>query len=302
MTSAYPDRFIELFARRREPVIVLHGAIYKRYHNMVVPFGPASADFSLPDSDASRALKTLGGMLLRTTGGFSPAGARAEWYAVICREFTDVEKIASSNRRSKLRRGLRNCEVRRMSPQEFGRLGYEVYVRAHERYRDAPAPMSRAAFEAYALSADGLEEIVHHWAVFVDGELAAYSGNYVFGTTEVSYATIKFHPAHLKRYVSYALFHEMNRYYLAHQRVQYVNDGFRSILHETALQEFLEREFGFEKAYTDLQLSYREPYRTLVRATFPIRNVVSRFDQRLRALYELERLSRAVRRNARSPA
>lgn len=294
MTPAYPDRFVELFKRRQEPVIVLHGAIYKLYQNMVVPFGPASADYSLSSSDVSRALESLGGILLRTTGGFRAAGARGEWYAVICREFTDVEKVASSNRRSKLRRGLRNCEVRRMSPEEFGRSGYDVYIRARERYRDAPAPMSRAAFEAYALSADGLEDIVHHWGAFVDGELAAYSGNYVFGTTEVSYATIKFHPAHLKQYVSYALFQEMNRYYLADHRVDYVNDGFRSILHETRQQEFLEREFCFERAYTDLQVSYREPYRTLMRATFPIRKVASRFDQRLRALYELERLRRAT--------
>jgi hypothetical protein len=250
------------------------------------PLGRVAASERMP------VLKSLGGMCAPPADSAAPA--RGQRCPVICREFTDVERVASSNRRSKLRRGLRNCEVRRMSPAEFGRSGYEVYVRARERYRDAPPPMSRAAFEAYALSAEGLEEIVHHWGVFVDGELAAYSGNYVFGTTEVSYATIKFHPAHLKRYVSYALFHEMNRYYLGHDRVEYVNDGFRSILHETTLQEFLQREFGFERAYTDLQLSYREPYRTLVRTTFPIRNVLSRFDQRLRALYELERLSRAA--------
>jgi hypothetical protein len=295
MVPGYPDRFIDLFARRREPVAVINGVIFKLYRQMVVPFGPADADYSLSDSDVSRALKSLGGILLRTTAGFRSAGAGGEWYAVICRRFREVETVASSNRRSKLRRGLRNCEVRRMSPEEFAASGYEVHVTAQERYRNALPPMSPAAFRAYALSAEGLEDVVHHWGAFVDGELAAYSGNYVFGTTEVSYATIRFHPAHLKRYTSYALFHEMNRYYLDDRRVEYVNDGFRSILHETRLQDFLEHEFGFERAYTDLQLSYRPPYGLLVRTTFPVRTIMSRVDQRFRALYELERLSRAAR-------
>ena len=105
MGPGYPDRFMELFAMLGEPATVVNGAIFKLYSGMVVPFGPADADYSLSPEEASRALRSLGGMLLRTTGGFRPAGEASEWYAVICRAFTPIESVGSANTRSKLSAG-----------------------------------------------------------------------------------------------------------------------------------------------------------------------------------------------------
>jgi hypothetical protein len=298
----YPQRFIDLFAKRGDSVTVVDGVIYRRYGTMVVPFGPVQVGYSLSASDSSAAMKRLGGMLVRTTGGFESSGEAGGWYAVICRRFTDVGDNPSSNTRSKLRRALRNCTVRRMTAEELARFGHPVYVNAHERYRGASAHMSPSAFRAHALATEGFEDIVHHWGVFCDEDLAGYSSTYVLGTVEASYATLKFHPAYLKRYSSYALLYEMNRYYLKDQRVAYVNDGFRSILHETDLQDFLERTFGFEKAYTSVDVTYRAPVGALVRATFPMRRLLGRVDQRLGALYELERIVRAGRHRPASGA
>jgi hypothetical protein len=47
MEGGYPDRFVELFEKRGEPATVVNGAIFKLYSGMVVPFGPANADYSL---------------------------------------------------------------------------------------------------------------------------------------------------------------------------------------------------------------------------------------------------------------
>lgn len=295
MDAGYPDRFMELFAKRGEPATVVNGAIFKHYSGMVVPFGPADADYSLSAEEASRALRSLGGMLLRTTSGFRPSGAASEWYAVICRRFTPIESVASSNTRSKLRRGLRNCEARRISCEELVESGYEPYRRAFERYGGSDVPDSRASWEARMMASEGFDDIVHHWGVLCDGRLAGFSSNYVFGNTEVAYSTLKFHPDHLRKYGSYALFHKMNEYYLGERRVAYVNDGFRSILHGSELQEFLEHNFSFEKAYTGIEAFYRQPYRMLLGATFPLRNLIGKLDDRVRALYELERVVRAAR-------
>jgi hypothetical protein len=134
--------------------------------------------------------------------------------------------------------------------------------------------------------------------VTTDGELGGYSTTYVFGATEAAYSALKFHPDHLRRYAAYALLHTMNEHYLIERGVAYVNDGFRSILHASELQDFLERNFAFEKAYTGLAASYRQPYGALVRATFPFRKVIGRLDERARAIYELERVARAARMRA----
>jgi hypothetical protein len=295
MEPPYPDRFMALFEKRREPATVVDGAIYKAYSGMVVPFGPAATDYSLAPGDAARALRRLGGSVLRTTTGFGGGQAAGDWYAVICRRFTPIEDVASSNTRSKLRRALRNCEVRRISCADVAGAGYEVYRRAFDRYRGTDTPVAQSKFAGHVMAGEGFDDVIQHWGVFCDGELAGYSTNYVFGTTEVAYSALKFDPAHLRSYSSYGLFHAMNEHYLGGRKVAYVNDGFRSILHDTELQQFLERTFGFEKAYTGIDAFYRQPYRAIVRVTFPLRNLIGRLDERARAVYELEGAVRAAR-------
>ena len=298
MDAGYPDRFMELFERRGEAATVVRGAIFKPYSGMVVPFGPADADYSLSDDEASHALRSLGGTVLRTTTGFRPAAAVDDWYAVICRSFSPVDSVSSSNTRSKLRRALRNCEVRRISADEVATAGYEVYRRAFERYTGPDSPVARDRFEPHHVVTGDFDDIVEHWGVYCDGELAGYASNYVFGNTEAAYSTLKFHPDHLRKYSSYALFHRMNEHYLGEGRVSYVNDGFRSILHGTELQPFLEHNFAFEKAYVGIDAFYRQPYRAILRATFPFRGLIGRVDDRARAMYELERVVRAGRMQA----
>jgi hypothetical protein len=299
MDAGYPDRFMALFERRGEAATVVDGVIYRLYSNMVVPFGPIAADYSISAQDAAQALRTLGGTVLRTTTGFrSGSDDDDDWYAVVCRRFTPIEEVASSNARSKLRRAMRNCEVRRISCEDVATAGYGVYRRAFDRYTGAETPVAEPLFAAHVRAGEGFDDVLQHWGVFCDGTLAGYSTTYVFGDTEASYSSLKFDPEHLRRYTSYALFHAMNEHYLGGGRVAYVNDGFRSLKHETELQAFLERTFGFEKASVGLDAFYRQPYRALVRATFPLRGVIGRIDERVRALYELERVVRAARMQA----
>jgi hypothetical protein len=289
---------MQLLEKRREPATVVNGAIFKFYSGMVVPFGPANADYSLSPQEASQTLRSLGGSVLRTTSGFSPARDSSDWYAVICREFTPIESVVSSNTRSKLRRALRNCEVRRMSCEELASSGYEVYRRAFDRYDGPDTPVPHSAFAAHVMAGEDFDDVIQHWAVTCDGELAGYSSNYVFGDTEAAYSAMKFHPDHLRKYASYALFHRMNEHYLGGHAVAYVNDGFRSIRHNTELQDFLERNFAFQKAYMGVDAFYLQPYRMFVRATFPLRRLLGKLDERARAIYELERVARATRMQA----
>jgi hypothetical protein len=298
MGAGYPDRFMELFEKRGEPATVVNGTIFKLYSGMVVPFGPSNADYTLPRAEASRVLRSLGGKVLRITTGFQAAQADSEWYAVICRAFTPVESVSSSKTRGELRRALRNCDVRRISCEELARSGYEVYRRAFDRYRGTDTPVSASAFEDHVMAGAGFDDVLHHWAVLCEGELAGYGTTYAFGETEAAYSTVKLHPDYLKRYTSYALFYRMNEFYLDQRKVEYVNDGFRTIRHRTGLQRFLERNFSFEKAYTGVEVVYRGPYRMLVRASFPFRRLIGRVDERARAIYELERIARAGRMRA----
>ena len=63
---------------------------------------------------------------------------------------------------------------------------------------------------------------------------------------------------------------------LSWEGCQYVNDGFRAISHETEIQDFLVKEFGFEKACTGLQVHFRLSFGQLHRMACLFRAVVTR--------------------------
>ena len=82
----------------------------------------------------------------------------------------------------------------------------------------------------------------------------------------------------------------MYEFYLGAEGFDYVNDGWRSIFHETGVQDFLMQKFNFEKAHTNLRVQFRQPIAALLQISVPLHPVLSRADNRLKALLELRRL------------
>ena len=85
----------------------------------------------------------------------------------------------------------------------------------------------------------------------------------------------------------------MNEFYLHEKGFEYVNDGWRSILHETAVQDFLIGKFNFEKALTLLRVEFCPPLGILLNISTPIHPALRRLDKRFAALLELRRLAEA---------
>ena len=232
--------------------------------------------------------------MVQWTDGFRPANEPSEWYSVICRKFRPLDAL-SSKERNKFRRGLRDCEVRRISVKELADEGYQVYCAAWEHYGGQIPVTNEHLFQQGVLREAPYPDLLHNWGVYVNGRLIAYAQNQIHGKVEVSYSSIKLDPAYLHLRPSYALIHKMNEYYLDSLGFEYVNDGSRSIHHETNIQEFLMHNFCFEKAYTTLYVYYRWPLRWLLKIVYPFRDYVGQADSRLKALLELERFRRASR-------
>jgi hypothetical protein len=57
----------------------------------------------------------------------------------------------------------------------------------------------------------------------------------------------------------------------------YLSDGERNILHQTAFQDYLEKYFGFRKAYCDLKIIYRFYIKVFVWLLFPFRNCIDNY-------------------------
>lgn len=78
----------------------------------------------------------------------------------------------------------------------------------------------------------------------------------------------------------------------------YINDGTRAIRHETAFQDYLEKYFGFRKAYCRLNIKYRFPVGIAVSLLYPMRNKLNReskLGSLVSALLQMEEIRRGCR-------
>ena len=163
-------------------------------------------------------------------------------------------KDYSVNTRSKIKRGLKKLSVKKISKQELLKSGYSVYKNALERYDVVLQKLNQNEF---IKEIDGLDQQWDFWGVYCSANknLVAYSLNRVVDDY-CDYSTIKFDPIYLRDYSSYILYYSMNKYYLNENNFKYVNNGTRSISHQTNIHDFLIDKFKFRKAYCKMEIEY----------------------------------------------
>ena len=287
---SYVDRFAEMLRSKKQRFEVIDGQLFVRKERWVCPLGPAAQAFSLTAEQRRGLLRSLGGLWVQWTDGFGGPAEAADWYALICRKFVPVEEVASANARKNIRRGLKRCEVRQVDAREIARNGYETHCAAVREYGDrAPLPTAEE-FARRVMSDEPFSDIRHRWAAYRDGKLIGFNQNLVYDDVEVDYTMGKYHPDYLEFYPAYALFQTMNEFYLVQRRIQYVNAGFRSISHDTEIQDFLVRLFHFEKIRIGLHVRYRVPFGTLLKLARRFRVPIQAAFPKAKALLELDRL------------
>ncbi len=280
----YLCRFMDLFDRTG-PKYRIHGnQMWICDRNMVFPFGPASHGHFLQSAEAEDLLRELGGLLIRWTDGFGD-GKSDDWYAVICDAFRPAE-ASEKKTRWEIRKGLGHCHAERVEAKYVADNGPVVNAEAMKSHRFTEDEIRQ--FRLRTTIEQDYSDIVHYWGIFHEGKFIGYSKNFIFGTEEASYSTIRVCEDHQKSYASYSLIYRMNEHYLNEAQVKYVNDGFKTIHHPTNIQSFLIKKFGFRRANTNLSVAYKTWLKGFVGVTYPFHLVFREFNSRLRALYLLE--------------
>lgn len=274
------------------PYAIHKGCVWQVYQHMIVPVTPPNISHDLSHTDIKILLSKLPGAMVRWTQGFNTSEDPA-WYSVICDDFLPVEEIDSKSSRRNIRAGLRRCEVRQVTAEFVAKFGYSVYLDALERYTgDSVKAMSQTDFVNRAMQDIDFTDLIDYWGVFIDGKLTAYARNWQFGKHSVNYSEIKFSQASLKNYATFALIYEMNCHYLSQKNVQFVNDGYCALLHETGIQELLIQRLNFHKAGHELHVAYRAPLGLWVKLAYPLRGLFSRFDSRIESILKQEEIRR----------
>ena len=111
------------------------------------------------------------------------------------------------------------------------------------------------------------------------GELAGYGLLRYAAPDFLDFLVLEADPAWERQGVNAAIVAgilEENRDFL--QRGGILCDGARSIHHETNFQDYLEKYFGFRRAYCVLHLAYPPKIRWAVRAAYPFRGLLAKLD------------------------
>ena len=175
----------------------------------------------------------------------------SEWWWTCCdNKQYDIENIQNQRARRGIRKGLRECSVRRVEPKEFIKLTYDIYTSNAESY-DQSFRLSTDQYKEFILRRskyDGFEL----WIAFVNQKPAAFS-TCILIDNAVSLGSTKSNPDLHKHAPNYALFYHITKHYLNERGVSYVNNGHRTLLHTTSIHDFLIR-MDYRKIYCRLNI------------------------------------------------
>ena len=247
------------------------------YQNVLIPNLPPHKVINITKNQAKELIKKYNVYFIRWVSEWDIEKSKF-WY-IIKDEKESLDNYNSNNRR-KIRKALKTYEIKLVSKNTMIDYGYEVYINAFKRYKTFLKPMTLEQFQNSILKSNA-----EYWGVFFNGKLIAYSQN-IIQNNSCNYAVIKLHPDYLKHYPAYGLFYKMNQYYLNEKNFLYVNDGAKSLSHDTNIQKFLIDKFRFRKAYCKLNIDYRKDIELLVNILYPFRHFI--FNSNNKILQKLE--------------
>ena len=243
---------------------------WKKYNGAIIPETPPHISVDIQNLESK--IKKHNVFFARWTSDFDMRKESHFWH-VICDNIIELSDY-SRNTRSKINRGLKQCEIHIIDKDVLVKYGYDVYISAFRNYKTYLKAKTKKEF---IKQIEETQSDWEFWGVFYNGKIIGYSKNKLV-VDYCEYASIKFHPDYLKYYPSYALFYIMNRYYLKENNFKYVNDGVRSISHLTNIQDFLIQKFKFRKAYCRLHILYNYQIKIFVNLLFPFRKIIRGFN------------------------
>lgn len=234
-------------------------------------------------------------LLARWTSNFDCEHETHWWYIIKNTPFNISELKAK--RRYEITKGIRNFDVRIISPHEYSEELYAVQIAAFSAYPQKYRPSVKK--EVFISS-------VNQWSQYVcigafnreTTELCGYALLSQKSEKYVAFNVLKTKPECEKAGVNAALVEGVLRFFdLFLSNGGYICDGARSINHETAFQDYLEKYFGFRKAYCKLHIRYSPRIKWMIKMIYPIRDSLKKIDgigviHSLNAILRMEEICR----------
>lgn len=271
---------------------------WKYYNHAMIPTTAPHEECELP-KDIRSLWKNSGRgtpLFARWTTDFD-CGFETNWWYVI-KDTPFVISHLKAKRRYETNKGIRNFNVLLINPAEYTEELYRVQVAAFSAYPKKYRPIvDKQKF------IDGLT----NWAKYQvfgaffkeTNELAGYALVSEKTDSFLNFTVLKTDPAFEKYAVNAALVHGIllhNNDFLEGHGI--LCDGARSINHESNFQDYLEKYFGFRKAYCKLHILYNPKISWAIKLFYPIRKLLLKLDgigfvHQINAVLKMEEIIRS---------
>lgn len=269
---------------------------WKYYNHAAVPTtAPHEETNMIPINDGS-IWNIQGGtpLLVRWTTDFD-CGYETNWWYVIKDTPFDISTIKSKYR-YKINKGNKNFLVREITAAEWSEEIYKVAVAAYKTYPKSYRPN---------IEYDAFVEGVKSWNFYKVYGAFSVEDNALCGyvclrkeALYIDFCVMKAIPEREKLELNAAMVYKVldeHNEFLGSGG--YICDGARCILHETAFQEYLEKNFGFRKAYCHLNVIYNPKYSWVVGVSYKFRKLLNKLDfvpviRKATALLKMEEINR----------
>lgn len=218
------------------------------------------------------------------------------WWFIIKDSPFDINQL-KAKRRYVINNGIKNFDVRVIDDAE--KYAEEFFTVAKDAYLDYPKEYRPE------INHDKFVNGVHSWAKYdvlaaFDRENQKLSGYVCLkrGTESINFQMQRVLRSAEKRNVNAALVYGILEFY--HDDLEkgcYIYDGERSVLHETAFQDYLEKYFDFRKAYCRLNIKYKKNIAVMVKVLYPMRGILRKFNKigminKINAILRMEEIIR----------
>lgn len=241
---------------------------WKYYNHALIPTTEPHENCIFPKSE--RAFWKIGGypLFARWTSNFD-CGYETNWWYVIKDTPFDISEL-KAKRRYEINKGKKNFTVRRIVatdyPNEILEVTKNAFLSWPEKYRPA-------------IDEDVFRKTLYQW-----NNVMIYGAFDIENNRLSGYAYLTEYKGHLEfnmlrvipecerlginAAICSTILEDNNSRF---NGKWYINDGARSIRHETAFQDYLEKYFGFRKAFCELNIKYRFPIGICIKIIYPFR-------------------------------
>ena len=251
---------------------------WKYYNHAAIPTTAPHEDVDVQPIADGTIWKMPGAPLLaRWTTEFD-CGYETNWWYVIKDTPFDINAL-KSKRRYEINKGTKNFDVKEIEATDYAEELYAVQISAFSAYPEKYRPtVNKGVFMSSVKQWNHYVCVGAFWRE--TNELCGYALLTRESEKYTALNVLKTKPECEKFGVNAALVVGILQIFDLFLTIGgYICDGTRNVNHETNFQDYLEKYFGFRKAYCKLHIRYNHKMKWIIKLTYHIRWFLLKFDR-----------------------